>query len=106
MYLPKIVLRRHTGPIIDLPKLRAALESASHMVDPLLIVNCAPRKMDMLNGDLQLKNEATAKNQRSRLTAHHDDESEAGFHFIAFVPVDGNVWKLDGLERQPQCLGE
>jgi len=62
--------------------------------------------MDMLNGDLQLKNEATAKKQRSKQAADDEHESEAGFHFIAFVPVDGRVWKLDGLERQPQCLGE
>ena len=60
----------------------------------------------MLNGDLQLKNEAMAKKQRlKRLSDNDQDDSEAGFHFIAFVPVGGRVWKLDGLERQPQCLG-
>ena len=61
----------------------------------------------MLNGDLQLKNDAKAKKQRlKRLPDDGLDDSEAGFHFIAFVPVSGRVWKLDGLERQPQCLGE
>lgn len=60
----------------------------------------------MLNGDLQLKNEATVRTHRLRRPSDDDvDESEAGFHFIAFVPVHGRVWKLDGLERQPQCLG-
>ena len=58
----------------------------------------------MLNGDLQLKNDATAK-KKGRTTTQDDDDSDAGFHFIAFVPVDGKVWKLDGLERQPQNLG-
>jgi ubiquitin carboxyl-terminal hydrolase L5 len=28
-----------------------------------------------------------------------------GFHYIAFVPVDGQVWELDGLENMPLCLG-
>ncbi|KAF5009304.1 hypothetical protein F66182_15575, partial [Fusarium sp. NRRL 66182] len=30
--------------------------------------------------------------------------NEAAFHFIAFVPALGRVWKFDGLERQPQDL--
>ncbi|MCJ1468707.1 hypothetical protein MMC07_007337 [Pseudocyphellaria aurata] len=68
------------------------------------IHNSFARKMDVLNGDLQLKNDAEAK-KRKRRTDTAEDESVAGFHFIAFVPVDGKVWKLDGLERQPQNLG-
>lgn len=62
--------------------------------------------MDILNGDLQLKNEAESKNRGGKSTNSAEDESIAGFHFIAFVPIDGRVWKLDGLERQPQNLGE
>lgn len=61
--------------------------------------------MDILNGDLQLKNDATAKTQTHR-NKSSEEESAAGFHFIAFVPIDGKVWKLDGLERQPQKLGD
>jgi ubiquitin carboxyl-terminal hydrolase L5 len=61
--------------------------------------------MDIFNSDLQLKNEAT---RRTPKTQKDDDSSssEAGFHFIAFVPARGRVWKFDGLERQPQDLGE
>ena len=62
------------------------------------------RKMDMLNGDLQLKNDASARKNR-RVAKGEADDSDAGYHFIAFIPVDGKVWKLDGLERQPQNLG-
>ncbi|KAL8771754.1 MAG: hypothetical protein Q9209_002945 [Squamulea sp. 1 TL-2023] len=58
--------------------------------------------MDMLNADLQLKNDASA---RKKSKAKDSDEDNAGFHFIAFVPVQDRVWKLDGLERQPQNLG-
>lgn len=60
----------------------------------------------MLNLDLQLKNDATAKKSKSSKKNEVADESEAGFHFIAFVPALGRVWKFDGLERQPQNLGK
>lgn len=66
------------------------------------IHNSFARKMDMLNADLQLKNDATS---RKKSKSKDSDEDSAGFHFIAFVPVHGKVWKLDGLERQPQNLG-
>ena len=62
------------------------------------------RKMDMLNADLLLHNECTFSKKGKRRQAQ-DDESEAGFHFIAFMPIESQLWKLDGLERQPMCLG-
>ena len=58
----------------------------------------------MLNTDLLLKNEATTKAKGRKRKADEDD-SEASFHFIAFMPVKDQLWKLDGLERQPVCLG-
>ena len=58
----------------------------------------------MLNGDLLLKNEATSKGRGKKRKAE-EDENESGFHFIAFVPIGDQLWKLDGLERQPVCLG-
>lgn len=60
----------------------------------------------MLNGDLQLKNDANSKGKGKKLAKTEVDESNAGFHFIAYVPIDGKLWKLDGLERQPQNLGK
>lgn len=60
--------------------------------------------MDMLNADLHLKNEAKSKKHRSK-NGHEASDSDASFHFIAFVPVTGKVWKFDGLERQPEALG-
>lgn len=50
-----------------------------------------------------MKNDMASK-KRSKKNSIEIDESEAAFHFIAFVPIDGKVWKLDGLERQPQKL--
>ena len=63
------------------------------------------RKMDMLNADLQLKNDAISSKKRHRTTELFE-EDEAAFHFIAYVPVQGKIWKLDGLQRQPQNLGK
>lgn len=80
-----------------------------------------PRKMDMLNIDLGLQNSyddrrkskqaakpSTKKttNKKSGAVVTEDDwaEDEAAFHFSAYVPIDGELWKLDGLDRQPQRL--
>ena len=59
----------------------------------------------MLSADLYLKNQAEDKNAKSKQRKAGGSEDESGFHFIAFVPIEGKVWKLDGLERQPQILG-
>ena len=52
-----------------------------------------------------MKNEATSR-KRKREPKGAMDESEAGYHFIAYVPVGDSLWKLDGLERQPEKLGK
>lgn len=62
------------------------------------------RNMDILNTDLQLKNEATAP-RKYRSKKQQEESADAAFHFIAFVPALGQIWKFDGLERQPQNLG-
>lgn len=63
------------------------------------------RKMDMLNSDLHLKNEAKSRRSQASRNSTDSEDVDSGFHFIAFVPVEGKVWKFDGLERQPQSLG-
>lgn len=59
--------------------------------------------MDILNSDLQLRWEATSK---KRSKTQESNEADATFHFIAFMPAMGQVWKFDGLERQPQAIGQ
>lgn len=34
-----------------------------------------------------------------------EDEPEAGFHFIAYMPIGDHVWKLDGLDKHPHDMG-
>lgn len=70
---------------------------------PMFTLTCRRhRKMDILNADLQLRWEAQSK---KRSKNQESNDSDSGFHFIAFMPAMGHVWKFDGLERQPQALG-
>ncbi|KAI9844487.1 MAG: hypothetical protein M1837_005570 [Sclerophora amabilis] len=67
--------------------------------------NSFARKMDMLNTDLNMQNDVDeSKSKRKKKKSVYKEE--AGFHFIAFVPIEGQVWKLDGLDGQPHNLGE
>lgn len=59
--------------------------------------------MDILSSDLQLRWEAQSK---KRSKGQESNDSDSSFHFIAFMPAMGQVWKFDGLERQPQALGQ
>lgn len=66
--------------------------------------------------DLRLKEEVQAANRKVRRTKAKftkrkkkksivDDDEEGGFHFVAYVPARGHVWRLDGMESHPQDMG-
>ena len=76
--------------------------------------------MDMLCIDLGMENAfddrkrsssqratkiTNGKQKPQIITADDYGDDDAAFHFIAFVPIDGEVWGLDGLNRQPVRLG-
>ncbi|KPM35759.1 hypothetical protein AK830_g10815 [Neonectria ditissima] len=80
------------------------------------IHNSFTRRMDHLNADLCLENEASdarSKKARKRATPKKGRKPakrkrarpEYGFHFIAYVPAGGYVWELDGLKSRPHRLG-
>ncbi|KAH8661355.1 hypothetical protein BGZ60DRAFT_530311 [Tricladium varicosporioides] len=77
------------------------------------IHNSFVRRMDILNADLGLQNdfekaERAKKNSKRRKTTKNKlkkDDEDSGFHFVAYVPIDGIVWRLDGLQRLPVSLG-
>ncbi|RYO39639.1 hypothetical protein AA0111_g1956 [Alternaria arborescens] len=95
------------------------------------IHNSFAKKMDILEGDKHLsykvkraqrvkaqllseKAKPTKKGSKSRRAASADtvvsnDSAESvednAHHYIAFVPVGNEVWKLDGLDKQPTCMG-
>ncbi len=73
--------------------------------------------MDVLNSDLILeqdfekweklrksKKRKVANNRKTTRKERRGDE-EPAFHFIAYVPVNNEVWRLDGLQNQPINLG-
>ncbi|KAF4962959.1 hypothetical protein FSARC_8985 [Fusarium sarcochroum] len=79
------------------------------------IHNSFTRRMDHLNADLFLENEASeAKSNQSKRRAAPKSrrapprtrkaKSDYGFHFIAYVPAGGYVWELDGLQYKPHRL--
>lgn len=76
------------------------------------------RRIDLTSEDLLLDNKYEAwekwkarKNQRQKPNKRKSSSSskkaqmETAFHYIAYVPVNGQVWELDGLETQPRCIG-
>jgi ubiquitin carboxyl-terminal hydrolase L5 len=93
------------------------------------IHNSFAKKMDILENDKHLSykvkraerlktapvkpvNKTTTSRSRRRPSADSaatDDSAESfeenGHHFIAFVPVGTEVWKLDGLDAQPTSVG-
>jgi ubiquitin carboxyl-terminal hydrolase L5 len=49
--------------------------------------------------------DAATKKGRTVSKKKKDEDNDEGFHFIAYVPVNGVLWELDGLRRQPVKLG-
>lgn len=81
------------------------------------IHNSFTRRLDHLNADLSLENEASepkSKKSRTRVTPKKGKkqvrktvaELDTAFHFIAYVPAGGHVWELDGLKTKPHKLGK
>jgi ubiquitin carboxyl-terminal hydrolase L5 len=73
----------------------------------------------MLNADLYLQNEfekwqkSQKANKKRKVAASNkktarqkkQEEEEPAFHFIAYVPINGEVWRMDGMQRHPINLG-
>jgi len=74
------------------------------------------RRMDFLNSDLTLqtdyekwvKAKKTSKRKvgKKKVARRKKEEDEAGYHFVAYVPINGSVWRLDGLQKRPVNLGK
>jgi hypothetical protein len=63
--------------------------------------NSLSRNSERAELDLALMDAATTKRKGGKGSSEEDES----FHFIAYVPVDGLVWELDGMRRQPVQLG-
>jgi ubiquitin carboxyl-terminal hydrolase L5 len=74
------------------------------------IHNSFAKKMDMLEDDMHLSNKVKRNKTSGRRGSGDSNSSqesieENAHHFIAFVPIDGHVWKLDGMDYQPVDIG-
>ncbi|KAM0511564.1 hypothetical protein ACHAPE_009714 [Trichoderma viride] len=78
------------------------------------IHNSFTRRMDHLNADLWLENAVSDTKTKKAKTASRSSKKTRkkkraddayGFHFVAYVPVDGHVWELDGLQSKPHRVG-
>ncbi|KAH8819597.1 hypothetical protein F5884DRAFT_761145 [Xylogone sp. PMI_703] len=73
------------------------------------IHNSFARRMDMLAIDYALSQEVEEwkrekEGKRKRKKAR--EETEAAFHFVAYAPIKGELWRLDGLQWYPINLGK
>ncbi|KAJ9644839.1 hypothetical protein H2204_001301 [Knufia peltigerae] len=95
------------------PKERGlALDAFDHVRE---VHNSFATDIDKMNVDLRLKQDFIAaekkkkeqsKRPRKRRKQMQDfDDEENGFHFVAYVPVEGVVWKMDGMEVFPRQVG-
>jgi ubiquitin carboxyl-terminal hydrolase L5 len=71
--------------------------------------NSFARKIDMLTADKSLeedfeehKRKKSRKNKKSKKSKKAVDDS--AFHFVAYMPILGEIWKLDGLDTTPQSI--
>jgi ubiquitin carboxyl-terminal hydrolase L5 len=75
--------------------------------------------LDHLDAALALQNEVDSEERAKSLAARRSkkktkrqsntaDKSggSSAYHFIAYVPVGHQVWQLDGLEPNPDCIGK
>lgn len=80
------------------------------------IHNSFTRRMDHLNADLFLENQASEASSKSKKRTvskkssrkkkkKKNVDSDYGFHFVAYVPAHGHVWELDGLMNKPHKIG-
>ncbi|KAI0969144.1 ubiquitin carboxyl-terminal hydrolase [Xylaria arbuscula] len=122
--LMNIIMNTHTGKFgIELEEFRNMTRllpppHRGHALDTnnfiRAIHNSVARRSDLLSEDLLLDNKyesasrvkkAPPKKKAKTSRSSKPDYEEGTYHYIAFVPVDGQVWELDGLESKPLSLG-
>lgn len=60
----------------------------------------------MLNSDLWMSVEAGSGTKTGdKYSKQRYAFQEISYHFDAFVPINNELWKLDGLQKHPQSLG-
>ena len=65
----------------------------------------APKKVEAPKTTSRSRSQAERRNSEDSNASVEEFEANA-HHYIAFVPIDGDVWKLDGMDKQPTLMGE
>ncbi|KAF2099999.1 cysteine proteinase [Rhizodiscina lignyota] len=116
MNIPNVELGKHISRFKDSTKDMSPTERGRAVAEFAFVRqahNSWARKSDMLYQDLAFKNEFDkAKRYRNRGTKARNNKKKKpeeddtnGFHFIAFMPASGEIWRMDGMEKQPQKFG-
>lgn len=71
-----------------------------------------PRRTEILAANLALQQEATSKMSKSAKRRKNKargkakaTKNETPNHYVAYVPLAGDLWKLDGMDMHPRNLG-
>ena len=59
----------------------------------------------MLSSDFVMENSFSTRKSKSSKSKASSSYDDSALHFMAFIPIGDEVWKLDGLDRQPENLG-
>ncbi|KAG9701086.1 cysteine proteinase, partial [Aureobasidium melanogenum] len=74
------------------------------------IHNSFARDTDMLIVDSAVRSNPSRKARTSKSVVEAEEEEqeseESGFHFVAYMPIGEDVWKLDGLDSFPTTIGK
>ncbi|KAI2469175.1 cysteine proteinase [Annulohypoxylon bovei var. microspora] len=76
------------------------------------IHNSVARRIDLVAEDLALDNkyEESQKKKRAQEKSSRPKRTKANvdmnYHYIAYVPKNGQIWELDGFQTKPLCLGD
>jgi ubiquitin carboxyl-terminal hydrolase L5 len=87
------------------PALRGEILASAPFIKK--VHNSFARKIDILQVDACLAEQFGRRRQKKaaakKAKASHNED--APFHFVAYLPIAGEVWRLDGLDSFPQRVG-
>lgn len=84
---------------------RQKLEAASNARAAKAAEKAAQRQASKSAASAGLRSNPSRKARTTKSADESDRSADDGFHFVAFMPINGGVWKLDGMEKVPQNLG-
>lgn len=60
---------------------------------------------ELPNGVRRSERKSKPRQDPDKVATEVEAEDEVGFHFVAYMPIQGHVWMLDGLDRFPLDMG-